>query len=156
MVNQQILVYGLQSRLDSQDEKEKMTNQVLKLLHELKVRTCSTTTHKNIFFSVIFTVHNTTALFETRNRSPCFRENDSRALGNEHAKLSSLLCVRVFQAQSTDTFSLQAICEGGTRLRVAAVFFGLLVLQKEQAVELQQTTPYGDIMATPGSRFNHL
>ncbi|XP_056457027.1 double-strand-break repair protein rad21-like protein 1 isoform X1 [Gadus chalcogrammus] len=84
-----------QSRLDSQDEKEKMTNQVLKLLHELK-------------------------------------------------------------AQSADTFSLQAICEGGTRLRVAAVFFGLLVLQKEQAVELQQTTPYGDIMATPGSRFNHL
>ncbi|CAL8367232.1 unnamed protein product [Lota lota] len=60
------------------------------------------------------------------------------------------------KAQSTDTFSLQALCEGGTRLRIAATFFCFLVLWNEQAVDLQQSTPYGDITATPGTRFHHL
>ncbi|XP_051950745.1 double-strand-break repair protein rad21 homolog isoform X1 [Xyrauchen texanus] len=52
------------------------------------------------------------------------------------------------------TFSLQAMCEGNTRSYVAALFFCLLVLRKQQALNLHQSTPYSDIIATPGPLFH--
>ncbi|KAK0145941.1 Double-strand-break repair protein rad21 [Merluccius polli] len=60
------------------------------------------------------------------------------------------------KTQSVDTFSLQALCEGGARSHAAATFFCLLVLKKEQALDLHQSAPYGDITATPGPRFHLL
>ncbi|KAJ3586179.1 hypothetical protein NHX12_012580 [Muraenolepis orangiensis] len=60
------------------------------------------------------------------------------------------------RTQRTDTFRLRALCEGGTRSQVAVNFFCLLALNKEEALDLHQSAPYGDITATPGPRFHHL
>nr|XP_055024998.1 double-strand-break repair protein rad21-like protein 1 isoform X2 [Misgurnus anguillicaudatus] len=54
------------------------------------------------------------------------------------------------------TYSLHAICERSNRSYVAAVFFCLLVLKKQEALNLHQSAPYSDIIATPGPRFHSL
>uniref|UniRef100_A0A8C2X6V3 Rad21/Rec8-like protein C-terminal eukaryotic domain-containing protein n=1 Tax=Cyclopterus lumpus TaxID=8103 RepID=A0A8C2X6V3_CYCLU len=51
------------------------------------------------------------------------------------------------------TFSLGALCEGGTRSQAATTFFCLLNLKKLKAIHLQQRAPYEDIIATPGANF---
>lgn len=50
-------------------------------------------------------------------------------------------------------FSLQALCEGGSRLRAATTFYSLLILKKLKAIHLHQRAPYEDISATPGDNF---
>ncbi|XP_022618778.1 double-strand-break repair protein rad21-like protein 1 [Seriola dumerili] len=57
------------------------------------------------------------------------------------------------QGDRETTFSLKALCEGGNRSLAAATFFCLLVLKKQQALHLQQSTPYEDIFVTPGPMF---
>lgn len=54
------------------------------------------------------------------------------------------------------TYSLHAMCERGSRSYVAAVLFCLLVLKKQQALNLHQSVPYSDIIATPGPLFHSL
>ncbi|XP_051281017.1 double-strand-break repair protein rad21-like protein 1 [Dicentrarchus labrax] len=51
------------------------------------------------------------------------------------------------------TFSLEALCEGGNRWQAATTFFCLLVLIKQKALHLHQSTPYEDITVTPGPNF---
>lgn len=66
----------------------------------------------------------------------------------------SLLCVFLFvQSNSNTTFSLAALCEGGTRSQAATTFFCLLVLKKQKALHLHQSAPYEEIFATPGPMF---
>ncbi|XP_060930105.1 double-strand-break repair protein rad21-like protein 1 [Limanda limanda] len=67
-----------------------------------------------------------------------------------HALLNSL------KSSGDTTFSLQALCEGGNRSRASTTFFCLLVLKKEEALHLQQSAAYQDILATPGPKFNDL
>uniref|UniRef100_A0A3Q3JQS7 Rad21/Rec8-like protein C-terminal eukaryotic domain-containing protein n=2 Tax=Monopterus albus TaxID=43700 RepID=A0A3Q3JQS7_MONAL len=50
-------------------------------------------------------------------------------------------------------FSLEALCEGGTRSHAATTFFSLLVLKKQQVIHLDQRAPYEDIIVTPGPMF---
>ncbi|XP_062396112.1 double-strand-break repair protein rad21-like protein 1 [Sardina pilchardus] len=50
-------------------------------------------------------------------------------------------------------FSLQELCKGSSRPEVAAMFFSLLVLRKQGALDLHQSAPYSEIIATPGPRF---
>ncbi|KAG5282265.1 hypothetical protein AALO_G00054090 [Alosa alosa] len=50
-------------------------------------------------------------------------------------------------------FSLQELCQGSSRSEVAAMFFSLLVLRKQGALDLHQSAPYSEIIATPGPRF---
>ncbi|XP_031421425.1 double-strand-break repair protein rad21-like protein 1 [Clupea harengus] len=50
-------------------------------------------------------------------------------------------------------FSLQELCLGSSRAEVAAMFFSLLVLRKQGALDLHQSAPYSEIIATPGPRF---
>ncbi|XP_044067472.1 double-strand-break repair protein rad21-like protein 1 isoform X2 [Siniperca chuatsi] len=57
------------------------------------------------------------------------------------------------QSNSDTTFSLEALCEGGTRSQAATTFFCLLVLKKQKALHLHQSAPYEDILATPGPKF---
>ena len=67
------------------------------------------------------------------------------------------MCVCVCVQSSGDTtFSLEALCEGANRSQAATTFFCLLVLKKEQALNLQQSSAYHDIIATPGPKFNDL
>lgn len=58
------------------------------------------------------------------------------------------------QIQSSNAmFSLKTLCERNSRSQAAATFFCLLVLKKQQALDLHQSEPYADIIATPGPRF---
>ncbi|XP_048066764.1 double-strand-break repair protein rad21-like protein 1 [Megalobrama amblycephala] len=50
-------------------------------------------------------------------------------------------------------YSLHALCESRSRSCVAAMFFCLLVLRKQQILNLHQSSPYSDIIATPGPLF---
>uniref|UniRef100_A0A4W5NNX2 RAD21 cohesin complex component like 1 n=1 Tax=Hucho hucho TaxID=62062 RepID=A0A4W5NNX2_9TELE len=54
---------------------------------------------------------------------------------------------------SNTMFSLKTLCERNSRSQAAATFFCLLVLKKQQALDLHQSEPYADIIATPGPRF---
>ncbi|XP_034445454.1 double-strand-break repair protein rad21-like protein 1 [Hippoglossus hippoglossus] len=75
---------------------------------------------------------------------------ERRISGRAHALLNSL------KRSGDTTFSLEALCEGGNRSQAATTFFCLLVLKKEQALHLQQSAAYQDILATPGPKFNDL
>nr|XP_020467499.1 double-strand-break repair protein rad21-like protein 1 isoform X2 [Monopterus albus] len=57
------------------------------------------------------------------------------------------------QSNSGTMFSLEALCEGGTRSHAATTFFSLLVLKKQQVIHLDQRAPYEDIIVTPGPMF---
>ncbi|KAM6977583.1 double-strand-break repair protein rad21-like protein 1 [Aplochiton taeniatus] len=57
-------------------------------------------------------------------------------------------------SSSNAMFSLKALCERSSRSQVAATFFFLLVLKKQQALDLHQSGAYQDIIATPGIRFH--
>ncbi|XP_041114376.1 double-strand-break repair protein rad21-like protein 1 [Polyodon spathula] len=50
-------------------------------------------------------------------------------------------------------FNFQELCRNETRKHAAATFFCFLVLKKQNAIELTQIKPYGDIIATPGPNF---
>ncbi|XP_054465865.1 double-strand-break repair protein rad21-like protein 1 [Anoplopoma fimbria] len=57
------------------------------------------------------------------------------------------------QSSSDTTFSLEALCEGGSRSQAAATLFCFLILKKQNSIHLHQRAPYGDITATPGPNF---
>ncbi|XP_048203393.1 double-strand-break repair protein rad21-like protein 1 isoform X2 [Perognathus longimembris pacificus] len=54
------------------------------------------------------------------------------------------------------SFSLMELCKNSDRKQAAAKFYSFLVLKKEQAIELSQSAPYADIIATVGPRFYDL
>ncbi|TRY96853.1 hypothetical protein DNTS_015416 [Danionella cerebrum] len=53
-------------------------------------------------------------------------------------------------------YSLHALCGNGSRSDAAALLFCLLVLKKQQILNLHQSAPYSDILATPGPLFHSL
>ncbi|XP_023146296.2 double-strand-break repair protein rad21-like protein 1 [Amphiprion ocellaris] len=57
------------------------------------------------------------------------------------------------QSSSDPTFSLQELCEGGSRSQAATTFLCFLFLSKQQTLRLHQSAPYEDILATPGPKF---
>lgn len=64
-----------------------------------------------------------------------------------------LLCTLQSQSNTDPTFSLRALCKGKNRSRVATTFFCFLVLKKQDTIQLQQSAPYEDILATTGPKF---
>lgn len=61
---------------------------------------------------------------------------------------------RVLAKTGAESISLADLCRKNNRKQAAAKFYSFLVLKKQQAIELAQTEPYSDIIATPGPRFN--
>ncbi|XP_038863323.1 double-strand-break repair protein rad21-like protein 1 [Salvelinus namaycush] len=61
--------------------------------------------------------------------------------------------LKIQSSRSNAMFSLQTLCERNSRSQASATFFCLLVLKKQQALDLHQSEPYADIIATPGLRF---
>lgn len=53
-----------------------------------------------------------------------------------------------------DSVSLHELCRNNNRKQAAAKFYSFLVLKKQQAIEVTQTAPYNDIIATAGPRFH--
>ncbi|XP_041738885.1 double-strand-break repair protein rad21 homolog A [Coregonus clupeaformis] len=62
---------------------------------------------------------------------------------------------RVMANMGAQQISLLDLCRNNNnKKQAAAKFYSFLVLKKQQAVELNQTEPYSDIIATPGARFH--
>ncbi|CAL8289498.1 unnamed protein product [Merluccius merluccius] len=61
---------------------------------------------------------------------------------------------RVMAKTGADSVSLLELCRNNNRKQAAAKFYSFLVLKKQQAIEVTQTEPYSDIVATAGPRFN--
>ncbi|KAI5094785.1 RAD21 cohesin complex component like 1, partial [Silurus meridionalis] len=64
-----------------------------------------------------------------------------------------LQAIRKQNSSPDATFSLHEMCESCSRSSAAAIFFCLLVLKKQKAIGLQQSSPYSDIIITPGPLF---
>ncbi|XP_062854683.1 double-strand-break repair protein rad21-like protein 1 [Trichomycterus rosablanca] len=72
-------------------------------------------------------------------------------------RVQNLLQAFKKQDSSPDAeFSLFTLCEGTSRFNAAVLFFCLLVLQKQRALDLQQSAPFSDIIIKPGPRFYKL
>ncbi|XP_063281692.1 double-strand-break repair protein rad21-like protein 1 [Pelobates fuscus] len=54
------------------------------------------------------------------------------------------------------SFSLLKLCKNNYRKEASTKFYSFLVLKKQSALELRQSGPYSDIIATPGSSFYSL
>ncbi|KAJ7999941.1 hypothetical protein DPEC_G00199620 [Dallia pectoralis] len=61
---------------------------------------------------------------------------------------------RVMAKTGAQQIGLLELCRNNNKKQAAAKFYSFLVLKKQQAVELSQTEPYSDIIATPGARFH--
>ncbi|KTF84260.1 hypothetical protein cypCar_00045128 [Cyprinus carpio] len=61
---------------------------------------------------------------------------------------------RVVAKTGAQSISLLELCKNNNNKQAAAKFYSFLVLKKQQAIELTQTEPYSDIIATPGPRFH--
>ncbi|XDA82503.1 hypothetical protein R6Z07F_012418 [Ovis aries] len=53
-------------------------------------------------------------------------------------------------------FSLMKLCRNSDRKQTAAKFYSFLILKKHQAIELSQSAPYADIIATVGPMFHKM
>ncbi|XP_016090743.1 double-strand-break repair protein rad21-like protein 1 isoform X1 [Sinocyclocheilus grahami] len=78
---------------------------------------------------------------------------DKRMTSRAHDLLQAL---KKQDSSPNAVFSLHALCESSSRSYVAAIFFCLLVLRKQQILNLHQSAPYSDIIATPGPLFSSL
>ncbi|CAN2389914.1 RAD21-like 1 (S. pombe) [Pristimantis euphronides] len=82
-------------------------------------------------------------------------ENDEEEQRNKRTQhlLNSL---RKLNQSGERTFSLQTLCKNNKRKQVSAKFYSCLVLKKQSAVKMTQSTPYGNINILPGPRFHTL
>lgn len=88
-------------------------------------------------------------------RVPADRGLNARARQDQGECWGTQISPVCFRQSNSDAaaFSLQALCEGGSRLRAATTFYSLLILKKLKAIHLHQRAPYEDISATPGDNF---
>ncbi|KAI9518034.1 hypothetical protein NQZ68_041850 [Dissostichus eleginoides] len=68
-------------------------------------------------------------------------------------RTQNLLHALKIQSSTSSLFSLQALCEGHSRFQAATTFFCFLVLKKQNSIQLHQSAPYDDIIASPGPMF---
>uniref|UniRef100_A0A8C6KTM5 RAD21 cohesin complex component a n=1 Tax=Nothobranchius furzeri TaxID=105023 RepID=A0A8C6KTM5_NOTFU len=61
---------------------------------------------------------------------------------------------RVMAKTGADSVSLLELCRNNNRKQAAAKFYSFLVLKKQQAIEVTQSQPYSDIIATAGPKFH--
>ncbi|EFB29591.1 hypothetical protein PANDA_014969, partial [Ailuropoda melanoleuca] len=67
--------------------------------------------------------------------------------------LQTLNSLRESNKMGMQYFSLMKLCRNSDRKQAAAKFYSFLVLKKQQAIELSQSDPYADIIATVGPMF---
>nr|XP_046251712.1 double-strand-break repair protein rad21-like protein 1 [Scatophagus argus] len=92
--------------------------------------------------------------FETQSTSVHTKSVlDSQTIEDQRITRLAQKLLSSLKRNNDTTFSLEALCEGGTRLQAATTFFCLLVLKKQNALHLHQNAPYEDIFATPGPKF---
>ncbi|KAM4818678.1 double-strand-break repair protein rad21-like protein 1 [Thomomys bottae] len=65
-----------------------------------------------------------------------------------------LATLQEYNKMGLRSFSLKELCKYNNPKEVAARFSSLLILAKKQVVELNQSSPYGDILVTVGPKFH--
>ncbi|XP_031229560.1 double-strand-break repair protein rad21-like protein 1 [Mastomys coucha] len=68
----------------------------------------------------------------------------------------TLNVLREFNKMGMQSFSLIKLCRNNDRKQAAAKFYTLLMLKKHCAIELSQSAPYADIIATVGPMFHKM
>ncbi|KAK7886613.1 hypothetical protein WMY93_026234 [Mugilogobius chulae] len=61
---------------------------------------------------------------------------------------------RVMAKTGAESVGLLDLCRNNNKKQAAAKFYSFLVLKKQQAIEVSQSQPYSDIIATAGPRFH--
>ncbi|XP_076847666.1 double-strand-break repair protein rad21-like protein 1 isoform X2 [Brachyhypopomus gauderio] len=93
-------------------------------------------------------------LTQTQAQSSLDSQNiEEKKMTNRAQKLLQALKEQ-HHSNPSATFSLRSLTARSSRCEVAAMFFALLLLKKQQALDLHQSDPYSDIIATPGPRFH--
>ncbi|XP_055977532.1 double-strand-break repair protein rad21-like protein 1 [Sorex fumeus] len=64
--------------------------------------------------------------------------------------------LREANKMGNEYFSLLHLCKNGDRKQAAAKFYSFLALKKQKAIELSQSAPYEDIIATVGPMFHEM
>uniref|UniRef100_A0AAZ3P140 Double-strand-break repair protein rad21 homolog n=1 Tax=Oncorhynchus tshawytscha TaxID=74940 RepID=A0AAZ3P140_ONCTS len=80
-------------------------------------------------------------------------DSDEEVSGGDRLSVLSSL-QRVMAKTGAEQVSLLELCRDNNKKQAAAKFYSFLVLKKQQAIELNQTEPYSDIIATAGPRFH--
>ncbi|XP_030164856.1 double-strand-break repair protein rad21-like protein 1 isoform X1 [Lynx canadensis] len=70
--------------------------------------------------------------------------------------LKMLNSLRESNKMGMQYFSLMKLCRHSDRKQAAAKFYSFLVLKKQRAIELSQSAPYADIIATVGPMFHKM
>eukprot|EP00070_Physeter_catodon_P048023 XP_028354917.1 double-strand-break repair protein rad21-like protein 1 [Physeter catodon] len=70
--------------------------------------------------------------------------------------LQMLNSLRESNKMGMQYFSLMKLCRNNDRKLAAAKFYSFLVLKKQRAIELSQSAPYADIIATVGPMFHKM
>ncbi|XP_021544930.1 double-strand-break repair protein rad21-like protein 1 isoform X1 [Neomonachus schauinslandi] len=70
--------------------------------------------------------------------------------------LQMLNSLRESNKMGMQYFSLMKLCRNSDQKQAAAKFYSFLVLKKHQAIELSQSAPYADIIATVGPMFHKM
>ncbi|XP_045384506.1 double-strand-break repair protein rad21-like protein 1 isoform X3 [Lemur catta] len=70
--------------------------------------------------------------------------------------LQMLNSLRESNKMGMQSFSLMKLCKNNDRKQAAAKFYSFLVLKKQRVIELSQSTPYADIIATIGPMFHDM
>ncbi|XP_028309386.1 double-strand-break repair protein rad21-like protein 1 [Gouania willdenowi] len=78
---------------------------------------------------------------------------EERRINKRAQMLLDILKLHTESSDDNSTFSLDALCRGGSRSQAATTFACLLVLKKQQAVYVHQSAPYLDILVSPGPTF---
>ncbi|XP_013015140.1 double-strand-break repair protein rad21-like protein 1 [Cavia porcellus] len=87
------------------------------------------------------------------------------ALVNEQSNEAERWSERLFQVLNSlqesnrmgmQSFSLKKFCRNSNRKQAAANFYSFLMLKKQRVIELSQSVPYADIIATVGPMFHKM
>ncbi|XP_072487802.1 double-strand-break repair protein rad21-like protein 1 isoform X3 [Notamacropus eugenii] len=70
--------------------------------------------------------------------------------------LQMLQYLRHSNKMGIKSFSLMKLCRNNDQKQASAKFYSFLVLKKQQAIELSQSAPYADIIATVGPMFHQI
>ncbi|KAM3921535.1 double-strand-break repair protein rad21-like protein 1 [Leptodactylus fuscus] len=100
----------------------------------------------------------------TSDLNDCYPSQESiqRGIPNNdeqqwHKRTQNLLTgLRKLKLSGVSSFSLKNLCKNDKRKWVSRMFYSLLVLKKQSAVRMTQSTPYGDITVIPGPTFQTL
>uniref|UniRef100_A0A8C6ZDL1 Rad21/Rec8-like protein C-terminal eukaryotic domain-containing protein n=1 Tax=Nothoprocta perdicaria TaxID=30464 RepID=A0A8C6ZDL1_NOTPE len=64
--------------------------------------------------------------------------------------------LQLMNRSGVNSFSLLKLCQKNSRKEAADKFYIFLVLKKQLVIDLAQSAPFADIIATVGPKFNAL